>query len=95
MKVNNRKCQPFVDRCEPFEGSNLSGVKISDKIYVVYSYGYYPLWARIDGQWYGQKDKYSTTTSCHTSASKPSSQNIHILDTVELLEAKIAGTNAV
>ena len=90
MKTGNRECREFVDRCEPFEGSNLSGEKISDKLYVVYSYGYYPLWAKINNQWYGHKDKYSSTTSAHQSGSRPSAENIHIFDSVKQLKTKIA-----
>jgi hypothetical protein len=42
--------------------------------YVVYSYGtHFPMyiWDRDTGMWYGNKDKYSSTTSRHQSACHP------------------------
>jgi len=81
MRTLNRNCRALVDRCEPFTGSNLSGVKVTDKIYVVYSYGCYPLWACIAGKWYGHNSKHSQTTSCHQLFSKPTGE-ITFFDTV-------------
>ena len=71
MKIGNRKCRGHVTRCEPFEGSHLAGIKMSATLYVVYSYGDWPIWACIDGKWYGHKSKYSNSTSIHTSNSEP------------------------
>ncbi|MCJ7828442.1 MAG: hypothetical protein MUP81_01720 [Dehalococcoidia bacterium] len=93
MKVKNRNIDnSIVVNQEPFEGSNLSGFKFSPKLYVVYSYGHYPLWACINGKWYGHNSKYSQTTSCHQSQSQPEIEysQITILDTVDELKAKIA-----
>ncbi len=94
MKVQNRKCRQLVTDCEPFEGSNLSGIKVSDTLYIVYSYGYYPLWAKIKNQWYGHRSKYSGTTSAHQSGSRPNGcEVIQILDSVKQLKEKIATAN--
>jgi len=90
MKTTNRKCSEFVTRCEPFTGSNLTGVRISDSLYIVYSYGWYPLWAKISEQWYGHNGKYSSTTSAQQSGSTPDASDIIILDNVEQLKTKIA-----
>jgi hypothetical protein len=91
MKVQNRNLDnSIVVNQEPFQASNLSGVKVSPKLYVVYSYGYYPLWACINGKWYGHKSKYSSTTSAHQSGTCPKVESIKILDTVDELKAKIA-----
>ena len=91
MKVGNRVCRQVVTRQEAFTGSNLSGVEVTDTLYVVYSYGYWPCWACIDGHWYGHKSKYSSTTSAHTSGSRPDVDvsKITILETVDELKAKI------
>ena len=89
MKVRNRVCSPVVTRQEAFTGSNLSGVEVTDTLYVVYSYGYYPLWACIEGQWFGHKSKYSKTTSAHQSGSRPKVGDITILKTVGELKEKI------
>ncbi|MBE3145015.1 MAG: hypothetical protein IMZ61_14020 [Planctomycetes bacterium] len=85
----------LIENQEPFEGSNLAGVKVSPKLYVVYSYGYYPLWACINGKWYGHKSKYSNTTSTHQGQSRPQIEygEITILDNVKQLEAKIAAAH--
>jgi len=93
MKTINSECKQFVNKCQPFQGNNLSGVRVSDTLYVVYSYGYWPIWAKIKNQWYGHKQKYSRTTSAHTTQSKPESRNIHMLDTVEQLKENIAAAN--
>jgi len=93
MKTSNIKCRQFVNNCESFRGSNLSGVKITDSLYVVYSYGWWPIWAKINNQWYGHKEKYSPTTSKHTSQSWPDSQNIHYVENVEQLKANIAAAS--
>lgn len=90
MKTTNRKCREYINDCLPFEGNNLSGVVISENVYIVYSYGCWPIWANIHGQWYGHKEKYSRTTSCHTIASKPDSDDIIILESVDELKAKIS-----
>ena len=93
MKVQNRQCRQRVTNCQPFTGSNLSGVRVSGKLYVVYSYGHYPLWAKINNQWYGHTGKYSSTTSAHQSGSRPESNNIHMLDSVKQLKENIAAVS--
>jgi len=90
MKTINSECKKFVNKCLPFQGSNLSGVKVSDSLYVVYSYGYWPIWAKIKNQWYGHKQKYSSTTSAHATQSHPDAETVHMFDTVEQLKEKIA-----
>ena len=90
MNVSNQKCSQYVNECKPFQGSNLSGVRLSDSLYVVYSYGWWPIWAKINNQWYGHKEKYSNTTSKQTGQSRPDSTNIYLLDNVEQLKANIA-----
>lgn len=90
MRTTNTNCQQYVDKCQPFTGSNLTGVKVSNKLYIVYSYGHWPIWANIKGQWYGHNSKYSQTTSCHTTRSRPSiDNNIITLKNVEELKMKI------
>lgn len=46
------------------------------RVYVVYSYGkHFPMYANIAGQWYGNRDKYSPTTSKQQSQTRPSYSN--------------------
>lgn len=45
------------------------------KVYVIYSYGqHFPMyvWDETSGEWLGNKDKYSRTTSSHQSKYRPS-----------------------
>ena len=70
MKVANRDCREFVNKLKPFEGSNLSGYFIGD-VYVVSSYGWFPLFVNKGGKWYTHENRYSVTTSKHISQSYP------------------------
>lgn len=46
--------------------------KDGKELYVVYSYGlHFPMYACIGGSWYGNSDRYSSTTSKHQSCSRP------------------------
>lgn len=87
--IQNSKCRDFVDDCKEFKGSNLTGVKVNESLYVVYSYGHWPIYAKIKGQWYGHNQKYSVSTSKHQSQARPSCCNIHMLDNVEQLRANM------
>ena len=85
-RVANKNCRKYVENQEEFKGSHLCGKKLSDRVYVVWSYNWYPLWACIDGKWFGHNSKYSRTTSCQTAQSMPfmyGGDDITILDTVD------------
>ena len=86
MRISNINCRSCVDNLMPFKGSNLSGIKSS--IYVVYSYGWYPLWANINGTWYGHNSRYSVTTTKQRSQSRPSG-DITMLKGVDDLRAML------
>jgi len=51
----------------PFRGSNISGFWETDKsggnVYVVLSYGWYPIFLYKEGRWYQVVDNYSSSTS--------------------------------
>ena len=58
----------------PFEGSNLRGywrTTIDGKIYIVESYGWYPVYIFKDGKWYETSDRYSSSTGKQMNASRP------------------------
>jgi hypothetical protein len=71
MKVANKDCGSFVLNLIPFKGSNLEGAVQSARnsdggafqIYIVASYGWYPLLVWKEGVWYGNKERYSVSTS--------------------------------
>jgi hypothetical protein len=58
----------------PFEGSNLRGywrTTMDGKIYIVESYGWYPVYIFKDGKWYETSDRYSSSTGKQMNASQP------------------------
>ena len=77
MKTSNAKCREYVQNKEPFKANNLHG-QIEGGKYIVYSYGWYPLWAYVDGKWFENVDKYSSSTS------KQKSQSCPLVETVKL-----------
>jgi len=66
-KVSNRDARGYVQRHEPFEGSNTYGAVVNGRYnsrYVVTSYGdHWPMFIYEGGQWFENADKYSKTTS--------------------------------
>ena len=85
MKVSNQKCRSYVSRCEDFQGSNLFGVHENLNTYVVYSYGHhFPIYANIGGVWYGNKGRYSVSTSKHQGQANPGVSGIQWVGTDEL-----------
>lgn len=77
MKVANRRCKDQVNNLEEFKGSNLSGVN-HGSLYVVYSYGWYPLFVynRVQDLWLENSEKYSVSTSRQQSQARPNSKTI-------------------
>lgn len=72
----------------PFEGSNLRGywrTTMDGKIYVVESYGWYPVYIYKDGKWYETSDRYSSSTGKHMNASRPYRWNDTLESQVYLL----------
>ena len=65
MKVSNINSGSLIKKLVPFNGSNLNGVKVSDDVYAVYSYGYWPIAVNIKGKWAYNGDYYSVTTNRH------------------------------
>lgn len=94
MRIANENARKFVDDCISFRGSNLFGEIKRLGLYVVYSYGYhFPIYAKINGFWYGNKDKYSVSTSKHQSQACPSGEVIYVglTEIKDLIEGKRNG----
>ena len=70
MKISNKDSQPFVQERKDFQGSNLCGKKL-DNVYVVLSYGYYPIYVYKRGKWYGNSERFSNTTQKHKYSARP------------------------
>ena len=76
MKVTNGRARQYVLNRQSFMGNNLEGLCINENLYVVYSYGYYPIHIYKNGQWYENITKYSVTTSKHSTQTRPYEHNI-------------------
>jgi hypothetical protein len=84
-KVNNGDMSGQVAYRNTFVNNNdTAWGEHSGDLYVVYSYGYhFPMYVydyRLE-QWFGNSDKYSSTTSRHQSYARPRGEDIKYLDT--------------
>lgn len=70
IRSSNKDSRSLVQSRTPFNANNLSGEFVGD-VYVVKSYGYYPIFVYKNGKWYENQDKYSKTTSKQMSQSRP------------------------
>ena len=70
MKTANIRARDVVTSKIPFKGSNTHG-EYRNGSYVVFSYGWYPLFVFKDGQWFENEEKYSVSTSKQTSQLRP------------------------
>ena len=83
-RIANQNAREYVQRNEPFQGSNMFGVfddddQGSNTPYVVYSYGYhFPMFIFINGHWYENSDKYSRSTSKQQSQARPTMKTIKL-----------------
>jgi hypothetical protein len=70
--IANKNARRHVVDLTEFKGSNLYSKRHSKDTYVVYSYGeHFPLWACINGQWYGNQSKTTRTTTKQRNLSMP------------------------
>ena len=79
-RIANRDARGYVERREPFHGSNLMAEKYNDgTLYVVYSFGtHHPLFVFDEnaGQWYENMTYASRTTSKHRTQCRPNGEDI-------------------
>ena len=87
IKTSNIACSELVDKKVVFKANNIFSEHIEeDKLYIVYSYGYhFPMYIKYKNTWYENSDKYSVTTSKHTSQARPNKQT-KLLNTKEMKE---------
>ncbi len=109
-QIANADARLYIQRREPFKGSNLWGEKRmtqgvlsthdyvdwedSSELYVVCSYGvHYPMWIYdfLTGQWFGNHDKYSRTTSKHKGQTHPLGVDVKWYDTQTMIQLSIHG----
>lgn len=70
VRTSNKESRELVRDREEFKANNLSGEKVGD-VYVVKSYGYYPIFVYKDGKWYENQDKYSKSTAKQMGQARP------------------------
>lgn len=73
--IYNTQAGGFVKNKVPFKGSNLHANWEKDrngvKQYIVYSYGWYPIYIFKENQWYSIADRYSSSTGRQISNAMP------------------------
>lgn len=75
VNIANRDARRYVNALQPFKGSNMFAEDFFG-IYAIYSYGYhFPMYVRINNKWYGNSDRYSSSTSRQMQQTKP--DNVH------------------
>lgn len=86
--TSNRCAGEFTTRRQHFHGHNLfSGDAGEGRFYVVYSYDHHwPLYVydREEGRWYGNKEKYSSSTSTQMTYARPQSADITMISKADL-----------
>jgi len=85
-KINNCDAAEYVDGLRLFNGANTFSEN-HIHLYIVYSYGYhFPMYIydRNATMWFGNKDKYSVTTSKHQSQARPTQPVETWLDTNDM-----------
>lgn len=77
MRTSNRNSAQFAHKLHNFTANNLHGINQS-KFYIVYSYGWYPLflYEYSTGIWYENSTKYSVSTSKQKSQVRPTCDTI-------------------
>ena len=73
--ISNTAADKYTSSKMPFKGSNLSGFWLIDrkgvKMYIVLSYGWYPIYIFKEGKWYEVVSRYSSSTGRQMSNASP------------------------
>jgi len=77
VRTSNRASRELSRHLIPFKASNLSG-KFVGSDYVIYSYGWYPVFVHKDGVWYENTNKYSVSTAKQMTQVRPTSDTIKL-----------------
>lgn len=79
-RISNKDSANLVEFQVEFQANNLSA-EFEKGAYVVRSYGYYPVFVSVGGQWYENKSKYSVSTAKQMTQC---SRNIDRANTIKL-----------
>jgi hypothetical protein len=89
IKITNKKAKYYVTNQVSFKGNNTFGEVLNENLYVVYSYSKNWILYLHDGfDWYGCNEKYSATTSKHSSQLRPDVISIQYKTQQELQNIK-------
>lgn len=77
MRTTNAKARQFVQSLQEFRANNLSAKK-EGNYYVVYSYGWYPLFAyHVEStKWFENSERYSVSTSKQRTQCHPQQETV-------------------
>jgi len=70
-RTTNGRCHRYVDERKPFKTHNLLGSFADNGVYVVWSYGWYPIFVYSDGLWYENAEHYSMSTAKQMGKARP------------------------
>jgi hypothetical protein len=73
VRSANNRGRELVKNKIPFKGSNTHAEYVG-KVYVVYSYNWYPIFVFKDGQWFENENRYSVSTAKQMSQLRPYNQ---------------------
>ena len=85
IRTSNSGSSQYTNNRQDFKANNLEGRTLDNRVYVVLSYGYYPVYVWKKNKWYGNKSKYSKSTAKQMYQSRPSGE-IEYIDTDKLKE---------
>jgi hypothetical protein len=78
MKIVNQDSSEYTTKLKNFKGSNLEGKRLNDSTYVVYSYGWYPIYVWKNNYWYKNEDVYNQIIKKQMFQSRPEISNSQI-----------------
>ena len=93
-RITNRQTGKYVEELKEFKANNINAevktaVSLND-FYVVYSYGYYPIFVFFKNTWFENMDTYSKTTAKHITQCRP--QNVKIRKLPKRVIKKLVST---
>ena len=96
IRTSNKDARQYVQARKPFQASNMFADWYGER-YVVYSYAsHFPMYIyeTLTDSWYGNKDKFSRTTTRHQSQARPTHapDAIHWLTTEGMHQIERDGT---
>jgi hypothetical protein len=77
IRAININCRKLVNELVPFKASNLEGKEFNG-MYVIISYGWYPIFIYKNNVWYENIDGYSRSTKKQISQARPDAETVKL-----------------